>query len=178
MYAARAVRYGSSPGIVPFPRSPCPRVDCQRPQHRSRICAAAVADASTIHGLPEFLQNLKYDENGLVAVIVQVIPCHCVGMMCSLMEMVAQLCWYQMVACFTAAAGPSQRRSRVAFIVSFNVMSMQNVDSGDLAMQAFADQAALAETLQTGLATFYSRSRKGRWCKGETSGNFINVRAS
>jgi phosphoribosyl-ATP pyrophosphohydrolase/phosphoribosyl-AMP cyclohydrolase len=25
------------------------------------------------------------------------------------------------------------------------------------------------------LATFYSRSRKGRWCKGETSGNFIRV---
>ena len=25
------------------------------------------------------------------------------------------------------------------------------------------------------LATFYSRSRKGRWCKGETSGHFINV---
>jgi len=25
------------------------------------------------------------------------------------------------------------------------------------------------------LATFYSRSRKGRWCKGETSGNYIRV---
>ena len=25
------------------------------------------------------------------------------------------------------------------------------------------------------LATFYSRSRGGRWCKGETSGHFINV---
>jgi phosphoribosyl-AMP cyclohydrolase / phosphoribosyl-ATP pyrophosphohydrolase len=42
-------------------------------------------------------------------------------------------------------------------------------------MQAFADKAALSETLQTGLATFYSRSRQGRWCKGETSGNFIKV---
>ena len=26
------------------------------------------------------------------------------------------------------------------------------------------------------LATFYSRSRKGRWCKGETSGHFIHVK--
>ncbi len=26
------------------------------------------------------------------------------------------------------------------------------------------------------LATFYSRSRKERWCKGETSGNFISVK--
>ena len=25
------------------------------------------------------------------------------------------------------------------------------------------------------LATFYSRSRKERWCKGETSGHFIKV---
>lgn len=44
-------------------------------------------------------------------------------------------------------------------------------------MQAFCDRAALSETLQTGLATFYSRSRKGRWCKGETSGNFIKVKS-
>ena len=96
-------------------------------------------------------------------------------------------------------------------------------------MQAFANRAAVCETLQTGLATFYrclpgcracsalhvdaelrvrarklrlclqqhhtssavwwhlhhrlmhtnfgrcSRSRKGRWCKGETSGHFIQV---
>ena len=27
------------------------------------------------------------------------------------------------------------------------------------------------------LATFYSRSRKGRWCKGETSGHYIKARA-
>ena len=32
-------------------------------------------------------------------------------------------------------------------------------------MQAFADRAAVSETLQSGLATFYSRSRRGRWCK-------------
>lgn len=54
---------------------------------------------------------------------------------------------------------------------------MQDIDSGALAMQAFADRAAISETLQTGLATFYSRSRQERWCKGETSGNFVQVRA-
>lgn len=36
----------------------------------------------------------------------------------------------------------------------------QHVDTGELLMQAFADRAAVSETLQTGLATFYSRSRK------------------
>ncbi len=29
--------------------------------------------------------------------------------------------------------------------------------------------------LPCSLATFYSRSRKGRWCKGETSGHYIKA---
>jgi phosphoribosyl-AMP cyclohydrolase / phosphoribosyl-ATP pyrophosphohydrolase len=53
---------------------------------------------------------------------------------------------------------------------------VQHVDTGEICMQAWADAAAISETLQTGLATFYSRSRQERWCKGETSGNFIKVR--
>lgn len=53
---------------------------------------------------------------------------------------------------------------------------MQDVDTGAICMQAWADRAAVNETLQTGKATFYSRSRQERWCKGETSGNFIHVR--
>ncbi|GIL90456.1 hypothetical protein Vretimale_17642 [Volvox reticuliferus] len=52
---------------------------------------------------------------------------------------------------------------------------VQHIDTGEVLMQAFADRAALNETIQTGLATFYSRSRGGRWCKGETSGHFIKV---
>mmetsp|Transcript_36548 Transcript_36548/g.103215 ORF Transcript_36548/g.103215 Transcript_36548/m.103215 type:complete len:314 (+) Transcript_36548:128-1069(+) len=55
------------------------------------------------------------------------------------------------------------------------VVIVQDVDSGSVLMQAYADRNAICETVQTGLATFYSRSRKGRWCKGETSGNFIYV---
>jgi len=51
----------------------------------------------------------------------------------------------------------------------------QDIDTGEVLMQAFADRNAINETLQTGLATFYSRSRKGRWCKGETSGHYIKV---
>jgi phosphoribosyl-AMP cyclohydrolase len=53
---------------------------------------------------------------------------------------------------------------------------MQDIDTGSVCMQAWADRAAISETLLTGKATFYSRSRKERWCKGETSGNYINVR--
>ncbi len=53
----------------------------------------------------------------------------------------------------------------------------QDVDTGEVLMQAFADRNAICETLQTGLGTFYSRSRKGRWCKGETSGHFLTVKS-
>jgi len=42
-------------------------------------------------------------------------------------------------------------------------------------MLAYMDKAALEETLKSGEATFYSRSRGGRWRKGETSGNRLKV---
>jgi phosphoribosyl-AMP cyclohydrolase / phosphoribosyl-ATP pyrophosphohydrolase len=40
---------------------------------------------------------------------------------------------------------------------------------------AYMDEAALRETLESGEATFFSRSRGGRWRKGETSGNRLKV---
>lgn len=40
---------------------------------------------------------------------------------------------------------------------------------------AYMDRAALDETIGSGEATFYSRSRGGRWRKGETSGNRLDV---
>ncbi len=47
---------------------------------------------------------------------------------------------------------------------------VQSHDSGDVLMFAHADRAALDRTLATREATFFSRSRKGQWIKGETSG--------
>lgn len=44
-------------------------------------------------------------------------------------------------------------------------------------MVAWMNRAALEETLESGEATFYSRSRGGRWRKGETSGNRLKVKA-
>lgn len=49
--------------------------------------------------------------------------------------------------------------------------------SGALLMQAYADREAIVKTLATGFAWFYSRSRKGLWKKGETSGNAMEVKA-
>jgi len=44
-------------------------------------------------------------------------------------------------------------------------------------MLAYMDRAALRETIESGEATFFSRSRGGRWRKGETSGNRLKVDA-
>jgi phosphoribosyl-AMP cyclohydrolase / phosphoribosyl-ATP pyrophosphohydrolase len=43
--------------------------------------------------------------------------------------------------------------------------------SGDVLMVAYADREALERTLATGLAHYFSRSRKTLWRKGETSGH-------
>ncbi|MFZ7094579.1 bifunctional phosphoribosyl-AMP cyclohydrolase/phosphoribosyl-ATP diphosphatase HisIE [Luteimonas dalianensis] len=42
-------------------------------------------------------------------------------------------------------------------------------------MLGYMDRAALATTLETGLVTFFSRSRQRLWTKGETSGNALEL---
>ncbi len=57
---------------------------------------------------------------------------------------------------------------------------VQQHDTGEVLMVAHADRAALAATLATRRATFFSRSRNAPWVKGETSGHVqtvIEVRA-
>jgi len=52
---------------------------------------------------------------------------------------------------------------------------VQDVSSGDVLMFAFANREALIQTVQTGEAHFYSRSRQALWRKGATSGNVQRV---
>ncbi len=52
---------------------------------------------------------------------------------------------------------------------------VQDAGSGAVLMLGFMDRAALAETLRTGRATFFSRTRQRLWTKGESSGNFAEV---
>src|SRR6266567_7078889 len=40
-------------------------------------------------------------------------------------------------------------------------------------MLGFMNEEALAKTMQEGKVTFYSRSKKRLWTKGEESGNFL-----
>lgn len=51
----------------------------------------------------------------------------------------------------------------------------QDRDTGEVRMVAHADEAALRATLESGLATFFSRSRGRLWRKGEESGNVLRV---
>lgn len=50
-----------------------------------------------------------------------------------------------------------------------------DVRDGELLMVAHMNEEALRLTLQTGIAHYYSRSRKALWKKGETSGNLQTV---
>jgi phosphoribosyl-ATP pyrophosphohydrolase/phosphoribosyl-AMP cyclohydrolase len=49
--------------------------------------------------------------------------------------------------------------------------------TGQVRMVAWMNRDALARTLETGRATFFSRSRNAMWEKGETSGNHLVVTA-
>lgn len=51
----------------------------------------------------------------------------------------------------------------------------QSYHTGKILMQAYANKEAIQETLNSGYATYYSRSRKSLWKKGETSGNLQRV---
>jgi phosphoribosyl-AMP cyclohydrolase len=51
----------------------------------------------------------------------------------------------------------------------------QQHDSGEILMLAWMNREALAETLTTGRACYWSRSRKQLWRKGETSGQVQRV---
>jgi phosphoribosyl-AMP cyclohydrolase len=53
---------------------------------------------------------------------------------------------------------------------------MQDADNGEVLMVAFMNAEALAKTLETGLAHFWSRSRGKLWLKGESSGHVQKVK--
>ena len=52
----------------------------------------------------------------------------------------------------------------------------QDADSGDVLMLAYMNAESYAETIRTGRAVYFSRSRSKLWRKGEESGNVQKVR--
>lgn len=51
----------------------------------------------------------------------------------------------------------------------------QDVETDEILMLAWMNAEALSQTMKTGRATYYSRSRKAIWVKGETSGHTQEV---
>jgi phosphoribosyl-ATP pyrophosphohydrolase/phosphoribosyl-AMP cyclohydrolase len=54
---------------------------------------------------------------------------------------------------------------------------VQDATTGEVLMVAYANAEALAATVATGEAHFWSRRRRELWHKGATSGNVLRVRA-
>src|SRR6516164_1796005 len=52
---------------------------------------------------------------------------------------------------------------------------VQEDSTGEVLMVGFMNAEALARTFATGYVTFYSRTRRTLWTKGETSGNRLRV---
>jgi len=51
----------------------------------------------------------------------------------------------------------------------------QDVETGRILMMAWSNAEAIRQTVETGFAHYYSRSRKTQWKKGETSGHVQKV---
>lgn len=52
---------------------------------------------------------------------------------------------------------------------------VQDCETREVLMVAYASREAVEKTLETGLAHFWSRSRGRLWMKGESSGNTMEV---
>lgn len=73
---------------------------------------------------------------------------------------------------------PSDVREKVTFDDAGLLPAIaQDADSGEVLMLAWMNEEALAATLSSGQATYWSRSRGRLWRKGETSGHVQRVRA-
>ncbi len=75
----------------------------------------------------------------------------------------------------TYSPPPPAAIAALAAMVRFDARGLvpaitQQHDTGEVLMMAWMDRAALAETLSTGRAVYFSRSRNALWRKGETSG--------
>lgn len=52
---------------------------------------------------------------------------------------------------------------------------IQDADTQKVLMLGYMNKEAYQKTLDTGIVTFFSRTRQTLWTKGETSGNFLHV---
>ncbi len=55
---------------------------------------------------------------------------------------------------------------------------VQEDSTGQVLMMAWMSEESLRRTLETGRMTYWSRSRRELWVKGETSGHYQHVRSA
>lgn len=53
---------------------------------------------------------------------------------------------------------------------------VQNIETNEVLMVAYMNADTIEKTVNTGRATFWSRSRQEVWVKGDTSGNYMYVK--
>jgi phosphoribosyl-ATP pyrophosphohydrolase/phosphoribosyl-AMP cyclohydrolase len=53
---------------------------------------------------------------------------------------------------------------------------IQDIKTGEVLMVAYMTKDTVKMSIETGKATFWSRSRNKLWIKGETSGNFLFIK--
>ncbi|EEI26786.1 MULTISPECIES: imidazole glycerol phosphate synthase subunit HisF [Corynebacterium] len=70
---------------------------------------------------------------------------------------------------------PEAVAAKVQFNADGLVPAVVQADSGEVLMLAWMDDVALAATIETRRATYWSRSRSEYWVKGETSGHIQEV---
>lgn len=54
---------------------------------------------------------------------------------------------------------------------------IQDINTNEVLMMAYMNEESLKKTIETKKTWFYSRSRQSLWNKGESSGNFQNVKS-
>ena len=55
-------------------------------------------------------------------------------------------------------------------------VAVQNINTKEVILVAYTNKEALEKSIQTRIATFWSTSRNELWIKGETSGNFFELK--
>jgi phosphoribosyl-AMP cyclohydrolase len=80
----------------------------------------------------------------------------------------------------TASMALPERETGDRLDVKFDAQGLvpaivQDADDGAVLMVAWMNRQALERTVDTGQATFYSRSRGKAWAKGESSGHVMHV---
>ena len=81
---------------------------------------------------------------------------------------------------FAARGSPDEVETGLVFQPRFDADSLipaivTDAASGEVLMFAWMNAEALAQTLETGVGHFWSRSRGRPWKKGEESGNLLRV---